>query len=238
LYQLLLVEDTEEYQKLIARSVGAHAVTICPTVREALLALKQNSFDLILLDINLPDQNGYNLLTELQADTTLVKIPVLCLTGRSEITDKITAFSLGADDYITKPFDPLELRARVEAKLQKTKRASDGDPIVQIGDIRIDRARHRVSVQPKGTQNKTREVDLTQTEFKLLCCLARRPDQVYSRDQLLVAAWGEDAKVTDRVVDVHLCSLRKKLGKDLHLVQAVAGVGYRLLSAQITKRAV
>src|SRR5262245_23326752 len=125
MYQILLVEDAEEYQKIVTRALGQHRVTCVSTVDDALCSLKENEFDLILLDINLPKRNGYSLLSELQATPLERPIPVLCLTGKSEITDKVTAFSLGADDYIVKPFDPIELKARVDAKLTKFRRLAE-----------------------------------------------------------------------------------------------------------------
>jgi DNA-binding response OmpR family regulator len=156
----------------------------------------------------------------MQNDAEFRDIPVMCVSGRVNLTDKVTAFSLGADDYITKPFDPIELRARVSSKIRRHRRRVES-PVLRVGPIEIDRARHLISI--KGS-----EVEVTQTEFKLLCALAKRPNQVYTRDQLLIAVWGENADVLERVVDVHLCSLRRKLGTCSRFVKAVPGVGYKL----------
>lgn len=223
--KILVVEDSEEFRKIIIRTLSEYEVVCAATAEEASVILRNNSFDMVLVDINLPQKDGYSLINEIHENSEHNNVSVMCLTGRKEITDKVTAFSLGADDYITKPFDPLELRARVDAKLKKTGRKKNSDLITTVGDIEIDHARHRVTI---FSEKEKKEVNVTQTEFKILCCLARRPDQVYSRDQLLVAAWGDDAKVLDRVVDAHVCLLRKKLGTHSHYIKAVTGVGYKL----------
>lgn len=223
--KMLIVEDSEEYQEILTRTFGDHDVQCVSSAEEATLALVDGDYDVILVDINLPRKDGYSLITEIQANPEMTDVTVMCLTGRKETTDKVTAFSLGADDYITKPFDPIELRARVEAKLKKSARRKQKEMKTVVGNIEIDHVRHRVSVQETDRQ---REIIVTQTEFKLLSCLARRPEQVYTRDQLLVTAWGDDARVLDRVVDAYVCTLRKKLGTTSHKIKAVTGVGYKL----------
>lgn len=223
--KVLVVEDSEEYQKIIGRTLSDYTVTLAGSAEDASAILKKDTFDLILVDINLPKKDGYSLISEIQASHDLTEVPLLCLTGRKEITDKVTAFSLGADDYITKPFDPLELRARIDSRFKKTRRKNSKDLTTTVGEIEIDHARHRVTIL---MDSEKVEVEVTQTEFKILCCLARRPDQVYTRDQLLVAAWGEDARVLERVVDAHVCLLRKKLGPYSKYIKAVTGVGYKL----------
>lgn len=223
--KVLVVEDSEEYQKIISRTLSHYAITLAGSAEDAFVILKKEHFDLILVDINLPKKDGYSLISEIQSNDELADVPLMCLTGRKDITDKITAFSLGADDYITKPFDPLELKARVESRFKKNHRKKSQDLTTTVGEIEIDHARHRVTIMVDAEK---KEVTVTQTEFKILCCLARRPDQVYTRDQLLVAAWGEDARVLDRVVDAHVCLLRKKLGPCSKYIKAVTGVGYKL----------
>lgn len=185
--KVLFVEDSEEFHKLVQRTLSGYQVTCVTTVDLAMEALSRQSYDLMLLDISLPNKNGYTLLSELQSQKNGANIPVICLTSRSEVTDKVTAFSLGAEDYIVKPFDPLELRARVEVKLRKRKEAEESTSYF-IGNLEIDTSSHRVLVEEKG---KKVEVSLTQMEFKLLCCLTKKTNWVFSRDQLLVAAWGK-----------------------------------------------
>lgn len=229
---ILVVEDSPVFQKLIVHSLSPRRLKCVETVDAALQALRNGPVDLILLDITLPGRDGYSLLGELQGHDEYAHIPVICLTGKTEVSDKITAFSLGADDYVVKPFDPLELKARVEGRLAKLLRRRETDSLHRIDALEIDRAAHRASVLADG---KKRDLNLTQTEFKLICCLTRRPDQVYTRDQLLVAAWGEDANVLDRVVDVHISALRRKLGALGGRLESVPGVGYRF-ARQVSAR--
>jgi DNA-binding response OmpR family regulator len=219
--RILLVEDMPEFQKLVKRTLDHCSVTAVGNVREALSQIQKSNFDLILLDINLPQDSGYTLLSELRSAKILEQVPVICLTSKSEISDKLTAFSLGAQDYLVKPFDPLELRARVDIKIKSDLNRSP--TFLRSGGLEIDLATHRVF-----DLDRTRaEVKLTQTEFKLLCTLAKAEGRVLTRDQLLVAVWGEDARVNDRAVDVHLCGLRKKLSHKGSFVESVTGVGYR-----------
>lgn len=234
MFHILVVEDSDEYRKIITRTLSDHRLTCASSAEEASSLIRSTKFDLFVVDINLPKRDGFSLLTEFQGEIETKNTPVLCLTARKEITDKVTAFSLGADDYITKPFDPIELKARVDTKLKKNSRRTNEDEITTIGDIEIDHSRHRVMI---GEGPGRLEVPVTQTEFKLLCCFARRPQQVFSRDQLLVAAWGEDAKVLDRVVDAHVCLLRKKLKSNFYQIKAVTFIGYNLVPLTSKKRA-
>lgn len=233
MYKILVVEDSQDYQKIISRALGDFNLTCIDTAEAAVVLVKNQNFDLVLVDITLPQNDGYFLLSEMRASPELRDTPVLCLTGRKETRDKVTAFSLGADDYITKPFDPIELHARVDAKLKKTRQKKDQGTLTIIGDVEIDHSRHRVSILADSVR---KEVDITQTEFKILCCLAKRPEQVFSRDQLLVAAWGEDATVLDRVVDAHICLLRKKMGSHGRMIKSVTGVGYKMTLQAVKKK--
>lgn len=223
-HQILLVEDSTEFQKIVARALSHHQLTFAATVDEALDHLSRSAFNLILLDITLPGKNGYTLLSDIQAHRAWRKIPIFCLTGKAEVTDKVTAFSLGAEDYIIKPFDPLELRARVDAKLQRIRQNAAEGEVVQQGALRIDFEGHRIHLQ---SEEGLVELGLTQTEFKLLTHLAKRPGQVYSRQQLLLHVWGNSTNVVDRVVDVHIHGLRKKLGPCAAYIKAVLGLGYK-----------
>jgi DNA-binding response OmpR family regulator len=235
MHKILLVEDSIPFQKIIIATLGHHQVICASSVAEALDALKEQEFELILLDIHLPDRDGYSLLSELQSDLKSFSIPVICLTGKNEVTDKVTAFSLGADDYIVKPFDPIELKARVEGKLKKSRRSKETMSVHFAGPLEIDHRHHRVTLH-EGTQNL--ELSLTQTEFKLLSHLATHPDQVLTRSQLLMAAWGKNTNVLERVVDVHLCSLRKKLGSQAQSIKALPGVGYKFVLPSTPKKRV
>lgn len=228
--KILIVEDNETYHHLLAGTLTSYELTFAKSAEEAEEKLKTETFDGIIIDINLPHKNGFSLLSDILSDEKFDQVPVFCLSGREEISDKVTAFSLGADDYITKPFDPIELRARIDNRIKKSLKQRNNLQVYSVGNILIDQARHRVSLR-KG--DKEYEIQVTQTEFKLLLCLAKKPEQVFSRAQLLVSAWGGNTQVLERVVDVHMCLLRKKLGDECtHTVRALSGVGYKLTQRQ------
>lgn len=148
---------------------------------------------------------------------------MICLTGKTGVSDKVTAFSLGADDFVQKPFDPLELKARVDAKIKKAQRREGTGTWLMAGDLKIDLSGFRVFSPDE------REIELTGTEFRLLAHLIRHPEMVFSRNQLLTAVWGDDGAVFDRAVDVHICSLRKKVGPFGLTFKSVPGVGYKIV---------
>lgn len=220
---ILLIEDAPEYKVMVTRLLGHHRVLVTDDPDQVSSFLDGNNVDLILLDITLPKRDGYSVLQELQSNPEYKDIPVICLTGKNAITDKVTAFSLGADDYIQKPFDPMEFRARIDAKLAKSSRKKMDSQRLNLGEIVIEQESHRVFSR---TGNK--EIVLTLTEYKILNYLGRRPGQVYSREQLLVAVWGDEEAVYDRAVDVHVCALRKKLSSYGLSFKSVPGVGYKI----------
>src|SRR5439155_25208498 len=175
--------------------------------------------DLILLDLMLPLLDGLSVCRELRAGERTRDIPILMLTAKAEETDQVVGFSMGADDYVTKPFSVKVLIQRLRA-LQR-RRDGGGEPVevVEHLGVRIDRARHRAFV-------KGRELDLTPTEFRLLECMLRQPGRAFTRAQLMDAAIGEGAIVLERTIDVHVKTLRRKLGT-ADLIETVRGVGYR-----------
>jgi two-component system phosphate regulon response regulator PhoB len=180
--------------------------------------------DLILLDLMLPGVDGFDVCKDLKSQPDTQEIPVIMLTAKSEDIDVVTGLELGADDYITKPFSPRVLIARVRAILRKKNKLSEaqktGDKIIRVQDIVIDTRKHLVRVNDKT-------IDLTFSEFRLLQLLAERPGWVYSRYQIVDDIRGEDYPVTERSVDVQVVGLRKKLGSSGKYIQTVRGVGYR-----------
>jgi two-component system phosphate regulon response regulator PhoB/two-component system alkaline phosphatase synthesis response regulator PhoP len=176
--------------------------------------------DLILLDLMLPDADGMDICKSLKTDDETRDIPVIMLTAKSMETDKVTGLDTGADDYITKPFSPREMVARVKAVLRRTGGLSQG--ILKIGNlIEIDHERFRVTV-------KGETVPVTAVEFKILAFLAANKGKVFSRERILDHLWGNEKAVIDRTVDVHIKNLREKLGVGASLIQNVRGVGYRI----------
>ncbi len=225
--RILVIEDAEESQVVIENTLKAlgYKVSIASDAAQAFSLLKQENFQLILLDVMLPDQSGFSVCAKIQEDKETQDIPIFFLTGKSSITDKVTAFSLGAEDYIIKPFDPLELRVRVEAKLRKRREKKEQNSVLKIRNLKIDITMHHVLLMDdKGLET---ELDLTPLEFKLLFQLARRPNQVFTRDQLLASVWGDSKNVCDRTVDTHICALRRKLGVCSEYIESVQSVGYK-----------
>jgi len=180
--------------------------------------------DLILLDIMLPGMNGIEICKEIRAGERTRDIPIIMLTARAEEMDQVVGFSVGADDYVTKPFSPKVLLQRVKALLRRREGVVEaGDTIEHLG-VRIDRLRHQVTANGKP-------VELTPTEFRLLECLMKQPGRAFSRHQLMDAAIGEGSIVLERTIDVHIKTLRKKLGSQ-DLIETVRGIGYRFREAQ------
>lgn len=181
--------------------------------------------DLILLDLMLPGLDGTEVARRLKADSRTAGIPLIMLTAKGEETDVVVGLTLGADDYITKPFSMKILLARLNSVLRRTSGAAlgegDAGEVVRVGPLTIDPARYEALVDGEP-------VRLTVTEFKLLSALVSARGRVLSRDQLMDKAMGVDVYVTDRAIDVHITSIRKKLGNASWLIRTVRGVGYRL----------
>jgi two-component system phosphate regulon response regulator PhoB len=180
--------------------------------------------DLVLLDLMLPGLGGLDICRDLRAGERTRDIPIIMITARAEETDQVVGFSMGADDYVTKPFSNKVLLQRVKALLRRAEGEVDKGDVVEHLDIRLDRVRHQVSVGKE-------RVELTRTEFRLLECLLRQPGRAFSRHQLMDAAIGEGSIVLERTIDVHIKTLRRKLsaaGALTDLIETVRGVGYRL----------
>jgi two-component system catabolic regulation response regulator CreB len=241
---ILLVEDSKDCQILVKETLSKVAhVRIATSLQEARIALSRERFDLILLDLSLPDGDGLEFFSQIQSrNADLGEIPVIFLTGKSETAMQVTAFSMGADDYIVKPLRPIEFRARVEAKLKKIAHAKQSETLIVRGDLRIELGTQRASILasssqgPAGGQGERRELDLTGREFKLLYHLARREGTVFSREELIAAVWGESVHVLDRTVDTHIYTLRKKLGDYSFYIESEVGLGYRLNTARAKPR--
>jgi two-component system phosphate regulon response regulator PhoB len=175
--------------------------------------------DLILLDVMLPGLSGFDVCRELRAGDRTREIPIIIISAKAEETDQVVGFSLGADDYVTKPFHIKVLLQRIKALQRRVEGVTDPVDVVEYLGVRIDRVRHRAYAEE-------RELDLTPTEFRLLECMLRQPGRAFTRHQLMDAAIGEGAIVLERTIDVHIKTLRKKLGTS-DLIETVRGVGYR-----------
>jgi two-component system phosphate regulon response regulator PhoB len=220
---VLLVEDEAAIQELLAHSLRAagYQPLAAESGERALALLREALPDVVLLDWMLPEMSGVELARRLRADARTREIPIIMLTARAEEQDKLIGLEVGADDYVTKPFSPRELLARIKAVLRR-RAPQMTDDVVSIAGLKLDPATHRVSAG--GC-----DVSLGPTEFKLLHFLMTHPERVHSRAQLLDRVWGDHVFVEERTVDVHIRRLRKALepsGCD-RLIDTVRGAGYR-----------
>jgi len=223
----LLIEDDPDTRTAIRRALSpALTVAECDSVAAAERFLASDLPDVIVLDIGLPDASGHELFARLQGDPRTRDVPVLFLSASVELRDKLAAFSLGAEDYIEKPFIPAELRARVQARLARSQQRREAPEIFEKLGLRFDVAQYRAFQTDAAGGG---DLELTPHEFRLLHHLARHPGQVSSRGQLLRAAWG-DTIVDERTVDAHVAHLRRKLGTLPCGIESVRGVGYRFVS--------
>jgi two-component system phosphate regulon response regulator PhoB len=223
---VLVVEDEPAIQELIAYNLkqAGHQPLRADSAEEALRLVQEALPDLVLLDWMLPGVSGIELARRLRSDKRTKTVPIIMLTARADEQDKLTGLDTGCDDYITKPFSPRELNARVKAVLRR-RAPQMTDDVVQAGTLRLDPATHRVSADGHP-------VHLGPTEFRLLHFLMTHPERVHSRTQLLDQVWGDHVFVEERTVDVHIRRLRKALEPSSHdgLIQTVRGAGYRLSS--------
>ncbi len=218
---LLVVEDDVRLARSLVRllSEDRHVVEHAPTGRLGLeLAVGTDGLDLVILDIGLPDIDGLAVCRSLRADG--VTLPILMLTARDAVGDRVAGLDAGADDYLVKPFAYPELSARVRA-LGRRGDAARQQPRLQLGAIVLDETAHQVRVADAP-------VDLSQREFALLECLMRHPDQVMTRDQLLDHAWPMAVAVMPNTVDQYVSFVRRKLGPEAERIETVRGVGYRM----------
>ena len=220
---ILVVEDEAAIREMVTLALNAadFEVLEATNVDEALLHISEQSPDLIVLDWMLPGQSGRDLARRLRRDECTLDIPIIILTARVEEVDKVQGLEAGADDYVTKPFSPRELIARIKALLRRTRPMTDASP-VRLGDLVLDPGSHRVTIGDKI-------IGMGPTEFRLLHYFMTHPERVYSRNQLLDLVWGRSRFVGERTVDVHVLRLRKALmnhGYDRH-IQTVRGAGYR-----------
>ncbi len=221
---ILIVDDEENILELLEYNLtrNGYVVTAVSTGEAAVESARRQRPDLIVLDLMLPGIDGIDVCKMLKNDPKTQQIPIVMLTARGEEADVVTGLELGADDYVTKPFSPRVLLARIKAVLRRKLEAeqpSSGE-MLKAGEVQINPGRHEVLVAGQP-------VELTHTEFQILWFLARRPGWVFTRYQIVDGAQGDGTAVTDRSVDVHIVSLRRKLGSFGQYIETVRGVGYR-----------
>jgi two-component system, OmpR family, alkaline phosphatase synthesis response regulator PhoP len=221
--QILVVEDEEDILELIEFNLKkeGYQVATATSGEKAIDLARRNPPQLILLDIMLPGMDGLEVCKLLKHDPATMQVPIVMLTAKGEESDIITGLEIGADDYMTKPFSPRVLVARVRNLLRRKKQeVTDPTATIKRDDLTIHPGRHEVIIKGK-------QIELTFTEFKVLQVLAARPGWVFTRQQIVDAVRGEDYAVTDRSVDVQIVGLRRKLGNYGTYIETVRGVGYR-----------
>ena len=220
---VLVIEDEKEIRDLVRYNLerAGYRVAAVADGDQGLERLFAARPDLLVLDLMLPGRNGLEILREVRGEPTTRELPVIVLTARSTEMDKLLGFEHGADDYLTKPFSPRELLARVEALLRRS-RPDRAEGSVEIGDLKLDALTREATWKGKP-------LTLTPREFELLAFLAGRPGRVFSREELLRKVWGYDYVGETRTVDVHVRRLRAKLGAKSHVIETVTGAGYKLV---------
>jgi len=223
--RIFVVDDEKDTTDLLAFQLedAGFAVTTTNRPQKVLGMVRELRPDLILLDIMMPGLSGYQICHTLKADRELKSIPVIFLTARGELEDRVRGLETGVDDYLPKPFDTRELILRIRAVLKRAVEArSASSREMQVGDLVADRDMHQVHVDGKT-------VMLTLTEFKLLQLLMENPHQVLSRESLLARVWNYESNTETRTVDTHVRRLREKLGPCAAMIETVRGVGYRMV---------
>ena len=222
--RVLVVDDEPDILELIGYNLARHNFDMIgvDSGEEAFASVRKSLPDLVVLDLMLPGIDGLEVCRRLKNDNRTAAVPVIILSAKGEEADVVIGLELGADDYLTKPFSPRVLMARIKAVLRRKQGGSGvAETVITHQDLRIHAGRHEVLVDGAPVQ-------LTLTEFRILYQLARRPGWVFTRNQILEAAQGDETGVTERAVDVHMVALRRKLGSSGDLVETIRGVGYRL----------
>jgi two-component system phosphate regulon response regulator PhoB len=224
--RVLVVDDEPDIVALVAYHLAKEGFQVATASNgvDALERARKDCPSLIVLDLMLPGLSGFDILEQLRRDAATADTAVLMLTARRDEPDRVRGLSLGADDYLTKPFSPAELVLRVKAILRRMAQ-SPRDELLRIGDVSINRAAHSVALDGAA-------IDLTPTEYKLLLLLAERRGRVQARKQLLESVWDAAPDIQTRTIDMHVQRLRAKLGRSGDLIETVRGFGYRMRAAE------
>jgi DNA-binding response OmpR family regulator len=226
--KILVIEDEPDILEVITYNLEreGHKVIACRNGEQGLSRIRTDNPDLVVLDLMLPSMDGVEVCRRVKSDPVTRDIPIVMVTAKGEESDIVLGLGIGADDYITKPFSPRELVARIKVVLRRgpLREQSGGGERVVRGDLAVDLGRHEARIGATV-------LPLTPTEMRLLHFLASHPGRVFPRSHLLSRVIGEDAVVTDRNIDVHVRALRQKLGAQAEMIETVRGVGYRFMES-------
>lgn len=224
--RILLIEDQLDFQLMVKSSLkGEYEISIASNAADGFRLADSTDVDLILLDVGLPDEDGLTLFTRIKTMSRSSAVPVIFLTGRSATEDVVAGFSLGADDYIIKPFDPVQFKARIDAKIRAIEKQKTPPIVIRKGPFELDCAMSRAFT--KTEIGGKAEMDLTPHEFRLLVYFVQHENKNVTRDELMSAVWSNSTHVLLRTVDRHISSLRKKLDPKYAALDAVHSTGYR-----------
>ncbi|HEY8749558.1 MAG TPA: response regulator transcription factor [Tepidisphaeraceae bacterium] len=219
---ILVIDDEKDLIELVRYNLEKDGFDVIAATdgQAGLEVVKKHRPDLVVLDLMMPGLDGLQICQQLRADPRSGRIPLIMLTAKATEADRVVGLELGADDYITKPFSPREVLARVKAVLRRSSPAAEQRQEIRVGDLAIDLGGHEVNY-------KGQRVAFTATEFRILEFLASRPGRVFSRDEIIDAALGNETAVFDRTVDVHITAIRRKLGAGAEYIETVRGFGYK-----------
>lgn len=217
--KILLIEDNVELCGALVKILSPdHEVTVVHNVSDAKVSVQKTEFALILMDLGLPDGNGFQLCSFFKSQASTRETPILILSGNDHSDSRVAALDLGADDFVAKPFQKEELLARVRARLRAANKNA-------IGPFLNDSRSHRMFIRE---QDSSRDLQLTPFEYRLLNLLTQKPGQPITREQMIKECAGSEHDISDRTIDLHICSLRKKIGKQYNYIRTVYGTGYIL----------
>ncbi len=222
--RILCVEDAQDQRLLIQSGLADYSLSFAESVREAIRALETGRFSLATIDLLLPDGSGLDVLAFLRNSEKHKYLPVIVLTGKVSLSDKTAAFALGADDYLVKPFDPKELKLRVDAKLRRIEELERRDEVYRLGSLVLNPSEQTVSFAGQDY----RRVAFTSLEFRILATLMKKPGLVFTRDSLVDSVWGSGTRISSRTVDSHIAHIRQKIEGSSVTIETVFGTGYKL----------
>lgn len=224
MHKICLVEDHIDLQKIVQLSLGDYfQFFTAGNLKDAAALLQKQKVDLILLDVNLPDGTGFDFCVQLKNSLSTKDIPVIFLSGKNEPVDQVRGFALGAEDYVTKPFNTVELKARIEARIRQSQIKSPMAAIQTIGNFIFDREKQKAYTLKDGTKS---DLNFTTFEYRLFYFLASNEGQVFNRTKLLQHVMDTNVHVNDETIYTHISSLRKKLGEFADVLECIPRVGY------------
>jgi DNA-binding response OmpR family regulator len=224
--KILVLEDDRVQIDLVSSILkDDYSLVFANRIEDADDLLLQHSFDMFMIDLGLPDGNGLNFCTKIRNDKTYQKIPIFIISSNTDVYTKIASLELGADDYITKPVHPIELKTKVKNKFKRLEDEMGASNFYKTDKFHIDYEKRRLLIELKD--NEVREIELTNKEFDLFALLAKNEGRVFSRQDLIDKAWSKNINITDRVVDTHIASVRKKIAPYGDYISSEYGIGYK-----------